>query len=43
MKRKDDQMQWAYLGKPVYFYKDDKKAGDKAGEGKGGVWHVVTE
>ena len=43
VKRKDDQMQWAYDGKPVYFYKDDKKAGDKAGDGKGGVWHVVTE
>ena len=43
VKRKDDQMQWAYDGKPVYFYKDDKKAGDKTGDGKGGVWHVVTE
>jgi predicted lipoprotein with Yx(FWY)xxD motif len=23
--------------------KDDKKAGDKTGDGKGGVWHVVTD
>ncbi|MGN8119516.1 hypothetical protein FZC33_00730 [Labrys sp. KNU-23] len=42
-KRKDGQMQWSYDGKPLYFYKDDKKAGDKAGDGKGGIWHVVAE
>jgi hypothetical protein len=22
-------------------YVDDKKAGDAAGDGKGGVWHIV--
>lgn len=41
IKRDDGKMQWAYDGKPVYGYKDDKKAGDKTGDGKGGVWHVV--
>ena len=41
IKRDDGKMQWAYDGKPLYGYKDDKKAGDKTGDGKGGVWHVV--
>ncbi|MCY1401297.1 Secreted repeat [compost metagenome] len=41
IKRKDGSMQWAYYGKPLYTYIDDKKAGDKAGEGKGGVWHIA--
>ncbi|WP_341522072.1 hypothetical protein AABC73_00955 [Pseudomonas sp. G.S.17] len=41
IKRDDGDMQWAYDGKPVYFYKDDKKAGDTTGDGKGGAWHVV--
>lgn len=34
-------MQWAYEGKPLYLYGDDKKKGDMAGEGKGGAWHTV--
>jgi len=42
-KRKDGKSQWAYDGKPVYFYSGDKKKGDKSGDGVGGVWHVVTE
>ncbi|MBN9047139.1 MAG: hypothetical protein J0H18_15955 [Rhizobiales bacterium] len=32
---------WAYKGKLLYRYHDDKKAGDVKGDGKGGVWHVV--
>ncbi len=32
---------WAYDGKPLYFFKNDKKSGDMAGDGVGGVWHVV--
>ncbi|MGY2373650.1 COG4315 family predicted lipoprotein [Pseudomonas sp. SDO524_S393] len=39
--RDDQTSQWAYKGKPVYTYKDDKAAGDKTGDGKGGVWHVI--
>jgi predicted lipoprotein with Yx(FWY)xxD motif len=39
--RTDGSKQWAYEGKPLYFYIDDKKAGDMTGEGKGGVWHVA--
>ena len=34
-------MQWNYKGHPVYYYIDDKAAGDMKGEGKGGVWHVA--
>ena len=39
--RDDQTSQWAYDGKPVYTYKDDMKAGDKTGDGKGGAWHVI--
>jgi predicted lipoprotein with Yx(FWY)xxD motif len=39
--RTDGTKQWAYEGKPLYLYVDDKKPGDMMGEGKGGVWHIV--
>ena len=39
--RTDGTKMWAYEGKPVYTYVEDKKAGDMTGEGKGGVWHVA--
>ena len=32
---------WAYEGKPLYLYVEDKKPGDVMGDGKGGVWHVA--
>lgn len=41
IKRDDGKLQWAYGGKPLYFYKDDKKVGDVTGDGKGGAWHIV--
>lgn len=43
IKRKDGAKQWAYDGKPLYFYAGDKKAGDAKGEGFKGVWHTVME
>ena len=43
VKRSDDTMQWAYDGKPVYFFKADKAKGDAAGDGMGGVWHVINK
>jgi predicted lipoprotein with Yx(FWY)xxD motif len=43
VKRTDNTMQWAYDGKPVYFFMADKVKGDAAGDGKGGVWHVIKE
>ena len=33
--------QWAYKGKPLYYWAKDKKAGDKTGDGVGKVWHVL--
>jgi predicted lipoprotein with Yx(FWY)xxD motif len=42
-KRKDDTMQWAYDGKPVYFFAKDKAKGDATGDGLGDVWHVIKE
>jgi predicted lipoprotein with Yx(FWY)xxD motif len=42
IERTDGKKQWAYEGKPLYFWKDDKKPGDMTGEGKGdGTWHVA--
>ena len=43
VKRKNGKMQWAYNGRPVYFYKADKKKGDMTGEGKEGIWHIVKQ
>ena len=43
VKRKDGSLQWTYDGKPLYFYSADKTKGDKAGDGIGGVWHIVSE
>ena len=43
VKRTDATMQWAYDGKPVYFYAPDKAKGDKLGDGKGNVWHIIVE
>ena len=43
VKRTDDTMQWAYDGKPVYFFQGDTKKGDMAGNGMGEVWHVIKE
>lgn len=39
--REDGKYQWAVNGKPLYFYANDKEAGDKHGDNKGDVWHVV--
>lgn len=41
MKRKDGSMQWTYDGHPVYYYMEDKKAGDAMGDGKNGSWHAI--
>lgn len=41
--RTDGTKQWAYDGKPVYFFAGDKAKGDMAGDGLGDVWHVIKE
>ena len=40
-KRDDGASQWAYKGKPLYFFAGDAKAGDANGDNEGGVWHVI--
>ena len=41
--REDGTSQWAYKGKPVYFYKPDQKAGDRTGDNFRDVWHIIKE
>ncbi len=41
--RTDGTKQWAYDGRPVYFFAGDKAKGDMAGDGMGGAWHVIKE
>jgi predicted lipoprotein with Yx(FWY)xxD motif len=41
--RDDGSKQWAYKGKPIYYFAMDKAAGEKTGEGRGnGAWHIAT-
>ncbi|GAW97197.1 MULTISPECIES: hypothetical protein [Colwellia] len=35
-------MQWAYKGKPLYFYMGDEVAGDNKGDEVNDVWHTAT-
>lgn len=39
--RDDGRKQWAYKGKPLYFWSKDGKPGDMTGEGFNGVWRVA--
>jgi predicted lipoprotein with Yx(FWY)xxD motif len=39
--RKGGGQQWAFDGKPLYFFAGDAKPGDVNGDKSGGVWHVV--
>ena len=39
--RDDGSKAWAYKGKPLYYFAQDKAAGDKAGDGRGNVWHLA--
>ena len=40
--RDDGNTQWAYKGRPLYTWKDDKKPGDITGDGfANGVWHIA--
>ncbi len=41
VKRAGGKMQWAYKGKPLYFWHLDKKPGDMTGDGFKKVWHVA--
>ncbi|MBZ8142433.1 hypothetical protein CLD22_21350 [Rubrivivax gelatinosus] len=39
--RDDGTKQWAYKGKPVYYWSKDQKPGDRTGDGVNGVWHAA--
>ena len=39
--RDDGKKQWAYKGKPVYYWVKDQKPGDKTGDGVNSVWHTA--
>lgn len=41
LNRDDGGKQWAYKGKPLYFWSKDQKPGDKTGDGFNGVWHIA--
>jgi len=39
--RDDGSRQWAYKGKPVYFWAKDSKPGDRTGDGFNNVWRLA--
>jgi uncharacterized repeat protein (TIGR03843 family) len=39
--RDDGSKQWAYKGKPLYYFVMDAAAGEQKGEGRGMVWHIA--
>lgn len=39
--RDDGKRQWAYKGKPLYRWYNDKKPGDQDGDGLRQAWHVA--
>lgn len=41
VQRTDNTQQWAYKGWPLYYFAKDSQAGDKRGDGVGGVWKLA--
>lgn len=39
--RDDGKKQWAWKGKPLYYWAKDKAPGDMTGDGFNNVWHVA--
>jgi predicted lipoprotein with Yx(FWY)xxD motif len=39
--RDDGSKQYAYKGKPLYYWSKDQKPGDKTGDGFNNAWHVA--
>lgn len=39
--RDDGSRQWAYKGKPVYYWAKDQKPGDRTGDGFNNVWRLA--
>jgi predicted lipoprotein with Yx(FWY)xxD motif len=41
-KRKDGSLQVTYHGHPLYYFVEDERAGQTAGQGLGNVWYVLS-
>ncbi|WP_370538207.1 hypothetical protein [Ideonella sp.] len=41
--RDDGAKQWAFKGKPLYYYEADKAAGERSGDKFKDVWHIIPE
>jgi predicted lipoprotein with Yx(FWY)xxD motif len=41
VKRDDGTQQWAFKGKPLYFFSGDARPGELNGDNQGGVWHAL--
>jgi predicted lipoprotein with Yx(FWY)xxD motif len=39
--RDDGKKQWAFKGKPLYYWVKDQKPGDKTGDGVNNVWRTA--
>lgn len=39
--RDDGSRQWAFRGKPVYYWARDTKPGDRTGDGFNNAWHLA--
>ena len=39
--RDDGTRQWAFRGKPVYYWAKDTKPGDRTGDGFNNVWRLA--
>ena len=39
--RDDGKKQWAFKGKPLYYWSKDQKPGDKTGDGFNNVWQLA--
>ena len=39
--RDDGKKQWAFKGKPLYYWAKDAKPGDRTGDGVNQVWHTA--
>lgn len=40
--RDDGKAQWAFKGKPLYFWPEDQEPGDKFGDGYRNLWRLIT-
>lgn len=41
VRRDDGRLQWAYKGRPLYYWVKDTKPGDMTGDGVNGAWRVA--